>query len=349
MRLNGVFSFFCSMKLFIFGLLIPAALHAQSYRGLAVLDDNSAWISGSEGHVLRTVNGGECWDTLNPEGYEKKEFRDIHAWDANNALVMSSGEKAIVLRTRDGGVTWNTVFSSSREGVFLDALTFQGKYGIMIGDPYKASDGKSLLFDIMVTRDSGDTWSSYYEEPGATPVHALDNEALYAASGTNILLSFDSTNSKRPWFIYFVTGGGVMNRFMSGNNFVPVPIKAGQACGIYSFCSNNWSEIVAVGGSYLQPDARDSVAAYLNTSHANWQWDLAKTQPGGYRSCVAVDEEGKTYVCTGTNGSDMSTDSGRNWKPLDIGGFNVCAFSKNHLWLAGDKGNWKRVSKSSLK
>jgi photosystem II stability/assembly factor-like uncharacterized protein len=54
---------------FIVFLLFADYSHAQSYRGLSVVNANTAWVSGSKGMVLRTVNGGKSWDTLNPKGY----------------------------------------------------------------------------------------------------------------------------------------------------------------------------------------------------------------------------------------------------------------------------------------
>ena len=45
-------------------------------------------------------------------------------------------------------------------------------------------------------------------------------------------------------------------------------------------------------------------------------WQPAETMPRGYRSTVAYDAATKTWIATGPTGTDVSTDDGRNWKPL---------------------------------
>jgi hypothetical protein len=42
----------------------------------------------------------------------------------------------------------------------------------------------------------------------------------------------------------------------------------------------------------------------------------ATTPPHGYRSAVAYDPTTKTWITVGPNGTDISTDDGRNWRPL---------------------------------
>ena len=48
-------------------------------------------------------------------------------------------------------------------------------------------------------------------------------------------------------------------------------------------------------------------------------WALAQTPPHGYRSAVAYDEASKTWITVGPNGTDISTDDGRNWRALKPG------------------------------
>ncbi len=40
------------------------------------------------------------------------------------------------------------------------------------------------------------------------------------------------------------------------------------------------------------------------------------TPPHGYRSAVAYDSKFKTWITVGPNGTDISTDDGRNWRAL---------------------------------
>lgn len=76
--------------------------------------------------VLRTVDGGNTWTPLPVTGAESLDFRGIKAFDADHALIMSSGladqGKARIYSTADAGKSWQQVFASSVNGVFLDAI-----------------------------------------------------------------------------------------------------------------------------------------------------------------------------------------------------------------------------------
>ena len=65
------------------------------FRGLAALSANKAWVSGytaTGGVVFRTLDRGATWQDVSPAGTPPTlQFRDIEAFDANHAVVMSSG------------------------------------------------------------------------------------------------------------------------------------------------------------------------------------------------------------------------------------------------------------------
>jgi hypothetical protein len=48
----------------------------------------------------------------------------------------------------------------------------------------------------------------------------------------------------------------------------------------------------------------------------NTNWIAAQTPPHGYRSAVAYDAATRTWITVGPNGTDISTDDGRNWRAL---------------------------------
>ena len=73
---------------------------SQSFRGLAALSEFEMWTSGSKGTVLFTNNSGISFDTLNPIGFSRKDFRDIHAVNNQIAIIMSAGDSAVILKTK---------------------------------------------------------------------------------------------------------------------------------------------------------------------------------------------------------------------------------------------------------
>jgi photosystem II stability/assembly factor-like uncharacterized protein len=107
-----------------------------SFRGLSVVSDDVIWVGGSKGTVGRSVDGGKTWTWNTVKGFEKREFRDIEAFDEKTALVLAIAEPAHILRTIDGGVTWTTVYENKTKGMFLDAMDFfDNLNGTVIGDP----------------------------------------------------------------------------------------------------------------------------------------------------------------------------------------------------------------------
>ena len=124
-----------------------------SLRGLSVVNDNVVWVSGSNGMVGKTTNGGKNWKWVTVKGFEKADFRDIEAFDANTAIIMAIAEPAYILRTTNGGDSWKLVYENKTKGMFLDAMDFRDpKNGLVIGDPV---DGRFFMAN---TTDAGNSW-----------------------------------------------------------------------------------------------------------------------------------------------------------------------------------------------
>jgi photosystem II stability/assembly factor-like uncharacterized protein len=146
----------------------------SSIRGMSVINDSLAWISGSKGTVAITHNGGKSWDWQQVKGFEKADFRAIEAFSDKEAIIMSSGTPALVLKTTDGGANWQVKYKNADTSYFFDAMGFADHlHGYILGDPI---DGKFL---IMETKDGGETWNLFKNRPDALP-----GEAAFAASGT---------------------------------------------------------------------------------------------------------------------------------------------------------------------
>src|SRR4051794_41896551 len=64
----------------------------QQYRGLDAVSARVAWVGGSAGEVLRTLDGGRTWQHVSPRGSEGLLFRDVEAQSAWRAGVLSIGE-----------------------------------------------------------------------------------------------------------------------------------------------------------------------------------------------------------------------------------------------------------------
>lgn len=307
-----------------------------SLRGLSVVNDNILWVSGSGGIVGKSSNGGKTWKWITVPGFEKTEFRDIEAFDANVAIVMGIGEPAYLLKTNDGGDTWKIVYENKEKGMFLDAMDFSSpRNGIVIGDPI---NGKAF---IAFTHDSGNTWE---ELPSADNRVTLDSgEAFFAASGSNVRL-FEKGQ-------YYLVSGGTRSRLTGPNGTVMLPLLQGKestGANAIDIFDNGipvkaGNRMVIVGGDFAADSSREKNCVY--TTNGGKTWRTPKTPPHGYRSCVEYLSKKDLLAC-GLNGVDYSEDGGKNWKWISKEGFHVVRIAKvgTMIYLAGNKGRVARIN-----
>lgn len=303
-----------------------------SLRGLSVVNDNVVWVSGSNGTVGRSNNGGKNWNWFTVKGFEKTDFRDIEAFDASTAVIMGVAEPAYILKTTDGGENWKVVYENKAKGMFLDAMDFVGeKQGVVIGDPV---DGKVFMAE---TNDGGDTWTEVVNR-----IPADSGEAFFAASGTNIRLFAKNK--------FFITSGGKRSRLMTGEKTVDLPIIQGQettganSIAVFSEANLKGSKhMIVAGGDFNTPAGTDKNCFYSNNGGKSWKAPV--TPPHGYRSCVEFLSQ-KDLLSCGLNGVDYSGDGAKNWQWISKESFNTCRIAKRgtSIYLAGNNGKVGKIT-----
>lgn len=303
--------------------------YKTSLRGLCVVDDNIIWVSGSNGTVAKSVNAGKTFEWLTIKGYEKRDFRDIEAFDANTAIIMAAAEPAIILKTKDGGKNWYRVFEDTTKGMFLDAMDFNWKYGVIIGDPIK-----NKLF-LAITEDNGEHWAvQNNQQTFAT------GEAFFASSGTNIkIINTRHTSS----LLYSYVSGGTKSAYYYGNEIL-LPVTQGkESTGANSMDCLSEKNLVVVGGDFLND--KDTTGNCALSENFGQNWFKPQTPPHGYRSCVKYITE-KNLITCGTSGVDISTDGGLNWQLISLQSFHVCQKAKkgDTIFLAGANGKIARLN-----
>jgi Photosynthesis system II assembly factor YCF48 len=299
-----------------------------SLRGLSAPSDKVIWVSGSNGTVGKSVDSGKNWEWITVKNYEKRDFRDIEAFDERTAVIMAVGEPANILKTSNGGKTWKLVFCDSAKGMFLDALDFlNNNSGIVVGDPVKGR------FFLASTSNGGDDWAAI---PFDRLPKADSGEACFAASGTNIRMLAEET-------IFFVSGG-LLSRLFTWNKKIALPLLQGkQSTGANSLAF--WKDekikdglhLIVVGGDFARDTLSEKNCSLSDDGGLSWKTPLSA--PHGYRSCVSwLGRE--NLICCGTSGVDISKDNGLTWKLISKESFHVCQKAKNgnSLFLAGSNG-----------
>ena len=306
---------------------------AARLRGVSAVNDKVAWASGTDGTVLRTVDGGERWTQVTVPDAQQLDFRDVDAVSDKVAYVLSigNGEASRIYKTADGGTTWTLQLANKDPKVFLDAMAFwSATHGIAYSD---SIDGQFVIF----TTTDGRTWNRI---PAERLPAALPNEGAYAASGTNI-----SIHDDHVWI--GTTASRVLHSPDRGKTWTvaQTPMATSQSAGIFSIAFRDARHGIAVGGDYQKElEAVDNAAV---TTDGGRTWTLSKGLTG-YRSAVAfVPKSKSSWLAVGPRGADVSNDDGKSWTAMRGAGFHAFAFSPRSRigWGVGERGAVGRLER----
>ncbi|MCX6227247.1 MAG: oxidoreductase [Bacteroidia bacterium] len=308
-----------------------------SIRGLDVVSKKVIWISGTQGEFSVTHDGGKTWfyDTI--PGGRTLDFRDVHGFSADVALLMSAGpgKASAIYRTENGGKSWVLAYQNTDEKGFFDGMDFfDENHGLLISDPI---DEKPYLLESL---DGGRTWLR--KKPQQIP-DLIAGEYAFAASGTSLDAASDGS-------CYLATGGSVARVFRSadyGRTWEVASLtflQGDPAAGAFSVAHGSGKNVAAAGGHYQKMTIAGSNIALSGDNGQTW------TLPTGaalvpFMECIRwIDQE--TLVVCGPPGVWMSSDSGKNWKEISIDGFHAMDVvpGKGIIWLAGGKGKVVTIS-----
>jgi hypothetical protein len=331
---------------------IQPAPTTADLRGIDNVGKGIVWASGSDGTVLRTTDDGAHWQLCpTPPDAEKLDFRGIQAFDANTAIVMSTGKGPLsrLYKTTDGCQTWKLVFTNPDPEGSWDTMQFYAPRFDLLGHRWDYSRSSGLVagdpingsFVIFQTFDGGNTWIRRQPRRRVGGDCKIDGvpaeygEALFAA-GNQSLVNFGGIPN------FLIVSGGKVARLLYTNesswdgsfchlsaSTVGLPLASGNAStGAFAIAATNANSyfplrLMIVGGDYTKPEQAAGNAVFVAskagfhlpfTSYFNVS--TPQTPPHGFRSAVAYDEAAKTWITVGPNGTDISTDDGRNWRAL---------------------------------
>jgi hypothetical protein len=339
-------------------LLLTASAHAQwtmqdsrttaDLRGIDNVGGGVAWASGTHGTVLRTEDAGFAWQVCAvPPGAEKLDFRGVQGFDANTAIVMSSGpgDLSRLYKTTDGCQTWTLIATNADPKGFWDAMLLtrptspkEAGFLYVLGDP---TDGRFVILTLR-TPLAPEAKLNRFSLDGTKAPKAQEGESVFAAS--NSAMSVGNVGAGMA----FGTGGGRSSHWYKGDTRVgeegfdwsssTIPVgNGGASAGMFSvvFRSSTlklrwWNVLmpgasiehgvgVAVGGDFQKPSDGKTSAAYTRNGGEQWTSPAPGAMPHGYRSAVAYDPAHKAWITVGPNGTDVSLDDGRNWRALKPG------------------------------
>ena len=278
---------------------------------------------------------------------------DIYTYDTKNHQISMDRISVDTLNFRSSAIVENTFFALSigspaflfkdkklvyketHPDVFYDALHFwNSKEGLAIGDP------TDECLSILLTRDGGDTWK---KTPCELLPPALDGEAAFAASDTNIAIVGDEA---------WIATGGLSSRVLYSSDkghtwevFETPIIQGEETTGMYSIDFYDALNGFAIGGDYTKPTHQHSNKIRTNDGGTTWEV-VAQDQSPGYRSCVQYvpNSNAKGLVAVGFEGIDYSHDAGNSWVSLSDEGFYTLRFLNDSVAYAAGKGKLSKLS-----
>ena len=306
-------------------------------RGIDSVGKGIAWASGTNGTVLRTEDGGYLWQKCTvPPGAEKLDFRGIQAFDENTAIVMSSGKGDLsrLYKTTDGCQSWKLVLTNQDTDGFWDAVKALGPDDFEVAgdsvDHILVSEKKGHILPVWELHEGDDLADNFTD-------HFFEltsdlKEGGFAASNSTLVIG-ERPHRDPTWSYQWLATGNDNHSYIHREAVeetktcepcrmeslrIETPMSQGTAsAGIFSLSFREDRVGIAVGGDYQRSASTVKTAIYSGDSGKTWA--LANTPPHGYRSAVAYDAASKTWITVGPNGTDISTDDGRNWRALKPG------------------------------
>lgn len=299
-----------------------------SFRGISVLNEKIIWVSGTNGLVLKTENGGQDWEEVYIPDTDSLDFRDVEVLSKDEIVLMSAGPDSLsnIFKSKDGGRHWEKTFANQDSLGFFDGIAFFNETdGILGGDPI---DGKLFL---MKTTDGGDTWQRIH--PDLLPEMNEGEYGGFAASGSHLTVKGNS--------IWIGSGAATSRVFYSKDKgehweVVYTPIIQGEGTqGIFSIDFFDENTGVAVGGDYKKETEGDKNV--ILTKDGSETWSLSQNFPM-YQSSVRYLSENE-LLSVGPAGCFQSIDGGMTWSAFGESGFHTLDVGEDGtIWAAGKEG-----------
>ncbi len=309
-------------------------------QAISPVSDETVWVGGHGGVILRTVDGGSSWQRIAAPGGDSLQFRDIHAFSSRAAVALTSGDGPMsrIYRTADAGYTWSLTFLMDEPAGFMDCLDFwDGDRGFAFGDTF---DGSPY---VLVTRDGGRSWARVAAD--ALPA-GNEGEGGFAASGTCARTGGQGNG-------WIGTGAGGSARILETSDYgaswtaTEVPMARGDMAGIFTLAVDGGRPVMALGGDLGSGEAVVERNAAVSADGGQ-SWAVAAAAPiegSVYGSAAGGRSWYRVVVAVAPTGAAFTDDMGATWEAIpDVSAWAVeFADGGRAGWAAGGGGRIWRI------
>jgi hypothetical protein len=329
----------------------------KDYRDIWAINDQIAVaMSVSDSAVvIKTTDGGKTWKTVY-HNETPRIFLDAIEIDPSTGVGMILGDplpntnQFTALLTTDFGSTWVSIPKSDWLTPTDTLESFYAASGTSLSIISSSSNPKTNSHSITVGFAGGGHSPQFHlvqikyrpnnpEKPWI--FNPLPNLSLHFKGG-------------QAWGCYGLTTFQTSKGIAIGGNYTQPNFRGDSTGQIAAYTPNilkQWYPCKTPPHGYRSgicvstPINKDSLFnAFFNNK--NNQCDAFSNahqlQPAQYFFEVNHQKNLSIAICTGTTGTDISFDEGRNWLPLSKEkGFNACAFDCQNLILVGNQGKIK--------
>src|SRR6266513_448379 len=312
------------------------------------------WASGRAGTFTVTTDGGQTWRAGVVPGAELLQFRDVQAFSASVAYLLSIGTSGDptdfrIYKTVDGGATWTLQFENHNPNAFYDGFAFW--------TPHRGiahSDSVNGVFPDLRTTD-GTSWQDISNMPPALP-----GEFSFASSGTCVT----TQGGRNAWI---ATGGADVARVLAttdqGNtwNAYDTPLFSSPSAGGFTVDFRDPHHGIVGGGDLDPGDPNNARTAVSSDGGQTWTLTAAPPVTGAIFGLSYVGRTGRgggnnlgrAVVITANDPPTFATgvaawtpDEGNTWFTLPgVSGFWAVAFATPKAgWLVGTDGRIIKIS-----
>lgn len=300
----------------------------SSVRALDVVNDSTIAFSGYGGLIGVTLTAGDNWDTTRISVDDITPAFRACAIVGDDLVIASTESPGLILKGPIYDLAKMEVkYRDDNPTVFLDAMAFSNDgYGVVMGDP---TDG---CLTIIVSNDKGEVWKRV---PCDRVPDIIDGEAAFAASNGNISIIGGQT--------WIATGGKASRVFHSDNrgrsweaHSTPL-LQGGSMTGAFAVSFISDKEGLLIGGDWENKQNNNGNIAHSIDGGKTWQLVSEGTGPGYRSSIIWRPGHDGECVAIGSEGIDLSKNSGSSWTNISEQGFYTGRFSPDGkvLWLAG--------------
>ncbi|MEP5614381.1 MAG: hypothetical protein ABJP45_19170 [Cyclobacteriaceae bacterium] len=305
-------------------------------QAISIVDEETVWISGHDGSFVRSSNGGENWDLFTHPTGDTLQFRDVHGFSQNKAVLMSAGPGPLSrIFTFYNDSIWQENFVMEDTQGFLDCIDFwDADNGIAYGD---AVDDYPY---ILLTMNGGQSWE---RAPTNNMPKAGAGEGGFAASGTCVTVA----ENGKAWI---ATGAGGNCRVLltldygQSWNEVASPLIQGDAAGNTSVSFSGDTGFLT-GGDLTQTDVYTKNCAFSVDGGNTWTLTENPKTTGVFYGGAISKVNGKIFAfACGPNGLDYTSDMGQSWASLDTLDYWAVAFKENIGIVSGRDGEVLKIT-----